>query len=105
VFAWQTAWHELGRRENCIPAQLEPITPEEMIWLEEGSAQRLLYEIRRADIGEGFELHLIYPDGRHVIERFEDSSHLLKGSQDIQNRLRAEGWSPHLTGAMRRPVF
>ena len=73
-----------------------------MIWLEEGSARRLLYEIRRADLGEGFELHLIYPDGRHVIERFEDSSDLLRGSQKIQNRLRTEGWSPHQT--TRRPA-
>ena len=66
-----------------------------MIWLEEGSTRRLLYEIRRAEVGNGYELHLIYPDGRHVIERFEDSSDVLRGSLKIQNQLRAEGWSPH----------
>jgi hypothetical protein len=74
-----------------------------MIWLEEGSAQRLLYEIRRAaDTSEGYELHLIYPDGRHVIERFEDSSDLLRGSRKIQDRLRTEGWTLHQSA--RRPA-
>ena len=75
-----------------------------MIWLEEGSTRRLLYEIRRTATGEGYELHLIYPDGRHVIEHFVDSSDLHTGSMNIQNRLRAEGWSPHhLPAADRVP--
>lgn len=63
-----------------------------MIWFSGDSADRILYEIRRDDRGEGFELRLIHSNGRLVLERFQDAADLARGARKIQSELRGTGW-------------
>jgi hypothetical protein len=65
-----------------------------MIWFAGDSSDRILYEIRRNDERGGFELHLIYSNGRRSIEYFRDSD-LAQGARKVQNELRASGWRTH----------
>ena len=66
-----------------------------MIWFARDSADRCLYEIRRNDERGGFELHLIYSNGRRTIEHFQDSTDLSRGARNVQNELRGSGWRTH----------
>lgn len=63
-----------------------------MIWFSGDSAERILYEIRRDERGEGFELRLIHSNGRLVLERFQNSKDLVHGARKIQSELRGLGW-------------
>jgi hypothetical protein len=63
-----------------------------MIWFSGDSADRILYEIRREERGEGFELWLIHSNGRRVLERFQDAAELARGARKVQSELRGLGW-------------
>jgi hypothetical protein len=66
-----------------------------MIWFAQDSSDRVLYEIRRNDERGGFELHLIYSNGRRTIEHFQNSTDLVRGARQVQNELRGSGWRTH----------
>ena len=63
-----------------------------MIWFSGESADRLLYEIRRDERGEGFELLLVHSNGRRVLEHFENAVELSRATRKIQSELRGSGW-------------
>ena len=63
-----------------------------MIWFSGDSPDRMLYEIRRDERGEGFELRLVFSNGRLVLERFQDAAALARGARKIQIELRGSGW-------------
>lgn len=63
-----------------------------MIWIFERASQRLRCEIRRDSAGSGFELIITNPDGSQRMERFEDTSALIKRSLDLQMELIEAGW-------------
>jgi hypothetical protein len=63
-----------------------------MIWFSGDSAERILYEIRRDERGEGFELRLVHSNGRLVLERFQNANELAQGARKVQTELRGSGW-------------
>jgi hypothetical protein len=63
-----------------------------MIWIFERATQRLRCEIRRESSGPGFELIITNPDGSQRMERFDDTSALIKRSLDLQMELIEAGW-------------
>jgi len=63
-----------------------------MIWIFERDAQRLRCEIRRESAGPGYELIVTNPDGSQRMERFEETSALIKRSLDLQMKLIEAGW-------------
>jgi hypothetical protein len=63
-----------------------------MIWFSSDSADRILYEIRRDEAGEGFELKMVHSNGRQVLERFHDAAELARGARKVQTELRGSGW-------------
>ena len=52
-----------------------------MIWFSGDSPDRILYEIRRDEQGEGFELRLVHSNGRLVLERFQNANELAQGAR------------------------
>jgi hypothetical protein len=65
-----------------------------MIWIFERTNERLRCEIRRDSAGSGYELIITNPDGSQRMERFEDTSTLIKRSLDLQIELIEAGWRP-----------
>ena len=65
-----------------------------MIWIFGRGDERLRCEIRRESAGPGFELIITNPDGAQRMERFEDTSALIKRSLDLQMELIDAGWRP-----------
>lgn len=65
-----------------------------MIWIFERANERLRCEIRRESAGLGFELIVTHPDRSQRMERFEDTSALIKRSLDLQMELIGAGWRP-----------
>jgi hypothetical protein len=63
-----------------------------MIWFSGDSTDRILYEIRRDERGDGFELRLIHSNGRRELERFHDAADLARGARKVQSELRRSGW-------------
>jgi hypothetical protein len=63
-----------------------------MIWFSGDSSDRILYEIRRNECGEGFELRMVHSNGRLVLERFPDAAELARGARKVQSELRGSGW-------------
>lgn len=63
-----------------------------MIWIFERASERLRCEIRRETSGPGYELIITNPDGSQRMERFEDTSALIKRSLDLQMELIEAGW-------------
>ena len=63
-----------------------------MIWFSGDSADRILYEVRRDERGEGFELRLVYSNGRLVLERCHDAAELARCARKVQSELRGSGW-------------
>jgi hypothetical protein len=53
-----------------------------MIWFFDRHGQRLRYEIRRKEAGDGYELVIGYPDGHTEIEEM----------LDLAESLKQEGW-------------
>jgi len=65
-----------------------------MIWIFERAHERLRCEIRRESAGPGFELVVTNPDGSQRMERFGETSALIKRSLDLQMELLEAGWRP-----------
>ena len=63
-----------------------------MIWFSGDSRDRILYEIRRDERGEGFELRLVHSNGRLTLERFQDAAELARAARKLQTELRGSGW-------------
>ena len=63
-----------------------------MIWFFDRDGQRLRYEIRRNPQTDGYELEIIYPDGRREVEKMRGPSDLLKRCAELADDLRIEGW-------------
>lgn len=63
-----------------------------MIWFFDRSGQRLRYEIRRKEVGDGYEVEVGYPDGRTEIEEMLDPTDLLKRCAELAETLKREGW-------------
>jgi hypothetical protein len=63
-----------------------------MMWVFERADQRLRCEIRREGSGAGYELIVTNPDGSQRMERFDETSALIKRSLDLQLELIEAGW-------------
>jgi hypothetical protein len=63
-----------------------------MIWVFERAREQLRCEIRRETTGQGFELIVTNPDGSQRMERFGETSDLIKRSLDLQMELIEAGW-------------
>jgi hypothetical protein len=63
-----------------------------MIWFFDREGQRLSYEIRRTDVGDGYELVVTHPDGHTEVERMDEPSDLLKRCAELGETLREDGW-------------
>jgi hypothetical protein len=65
-----------------------------MLWFFERQKSRLHYEVRRHTHGDDFELVITHPDGHQDVEQIADSRLLDDRMQQLQRRLRADGWQP-----------
>jgi hypothetical protein len=71
-----------------------------MLWIFERMGEQMSCEIRREGAGLGYEMVLTGPDGTQRMERFDDTSELIKASLDLQRELLETGWrQPRLTRA------
>jgi hypothetical protein len=67
-----------------------------MVFFFERGGQFIRCESRPADSGSGYELAIIYPDGREDVERFDDPSELNRRQRELERDLTAGGWfGPH----------
>ncbi len=65
-----------------------------MFWWFERNGAFLRFETR--NVPNGFELHVIQPDGSERVDRFDDSRQLSKRQADLEAALAADGWTgPH----------
>jgi hypothetical protein len=70
-----------------------------MVFFFERSGQFIRCESRPSDTGNGYELAIIYPDGREDVERFDDPGELNRRQLELERELRAGGWfGPHGRG-------
>lgn len=65
---------------------------DQMIWFFDREGQRLRYEIRRTPTDDGYELEIMYPDGRVEVERMADASDLLRRCSELAHQLKEQGW-------------
>jgi hypothetical protein len=80
-------WHIFGsidRPRSCPP----------MVWFFEREAERLQYEIRREEMGEGFELVISASADEKTVEKVTSPSELIERSQNVWNFLLNGGWRP-----------
>ena len=67
-----------------------------MVFFYEREGQFIRCESRPADAGSGYELVVIYPDGRERLERFDDPVELNRRQLELQSELTSTGWfGPH----------
>lgn len=67
-----------------------------MVFFYERQGQFIRCESRPAEPGPGFELVVIYPDGREEIEHFDDGVELNHRQMQLESQLTATGWfGPH----------
>ena len=67
-----------------------------MVFFFARDSQFIRCESRPADDGTGYELFVLYPDGREEIEHFEDTVDLNRRQQELQSSLLSAGWfGPH----------
>jgi hypothetical protein len=67
-----------------------------MVFFFERQGQFIRCESRPAESGEGYELAIIYPDGREEIEHFDDPLELNQRQLRLEAELSAGGWfGPH----------
>jgi hypothetical protein len=64
-----------------------------MVWVFERNGQRLRYEIRRRDGGDGYELVVSYPDRRSDVEHLLEPLDLLRRCAEVGAKLKADGWT------------
>jgi hypothetical protein len=63
-----------------------------MLWIFGRKGEQMRCEIRRDGVGEGYEMIVTSPDGSQRMERFEETSDLIKRSLDLQLELMETGW-------------
>jgi hypothetical protein len=63
-----------------------------MLWIFGRKGEQMSCEIRRDGVGEGYEMIVTSPDGSQRMERFEETSDLIKRSLDLQLELMESGW-------------
>jgi hypothetical protein len=63
-----------------------------MLWIFERKGQQMRCEIRRESEGPGYEMIVTNPDGSQRMERFEETSDLIKRTLDFQRELLESGW-------------
>jgi len=67
-----------------------------MVFFFERQGQFIRCESRPAEKGGGYELAVIYPDGREEIEHFDDPVELNRRQMELESALTATGWfGPH----------
>jgi hypothetical protein len=70
-----------------------------VVFFFERQAQFIRCESRRADAGGGYELMVLYPDGREEIEHFDDTVNLNRRERELETSLTSAGWyGPHGRG-------
>jgi hypothetical protein len=63
-----------------------------MLWIFERKGKQMRCEIRREGIGPGYEMIVTNPDGSQRMERFDDTTDLIKRTLDFQRELLESGW-------------
>ena len=67
-----------------------------MVFFFERQSQFIRCESRPADVGPGYELMVLYPDGREEIEHFDDTVDLNRRQLELETTLVSAGWfGPH----------
>lgn len=70
-----------------------------MLWTFDRNGEHLRCEIRREGVGAGYELIITHPDRSQRMERFENTSALIKRTLDLQRDLIEAGWRAPKNGA------
>jgi hypothetical protein len=65
-----------------------------MVWFFERESERLQYEIRREQTGEGYELVIRASADEKTVQRVTSPSELIEKSQDVWSFLLDGGWRP-----------
>lgn len=63
-----------------------------MLWIFERQGKHMRCEIRRDGNGAGYEMVVTHPDGSERMERFDDTTDLIKRTLDLQRELLETGW-------------
>ena len=63
-----------------------------MLWIFERSGEQMRCEIRRDSAGAGYEMIVTSADGSQRMERFEETTTLIKRTMDFQRDLLETGW-------------
>jgi hypothetical protein len=63
-----------------------------MLWIFERKGEQMLCEIHREGVGVGYEMIVTSADGSQRMERFEETTDLLKRTLDLQRELLESGW-------------
>jgi hypothetical protein len=67
-----------------------------VVFFFERHSQFIRCESRATDDGAGYELMVLYPDGREEIEHFHDTVDLNRRQVELQASLTSAGWfGPH----------
>jgi hypothetical protein len=67
-----------------------------VVFFFERHGQFIRCESRPAESGAGYELAIVYPDGREEIEHFDDTVELNRRQMELETRLTSAGWfGPH----------
>jgi hypothetical protein len=65
-----------------------------MVWFFERESERLQYEIRREQAGDGYELVIRASADEKTVQKVASPSELIERSQDVWNFLLNGGWRP-----------
>jgi len=63
-----------------------------MLWIFERKGEQMRCEIRREGAGIGYEIIVTSPDGSQRMERFGETTDLIKRTFDLQRELMDTGW-------------
>jgi hypothetical protein len=63
-----------------------------MLWIFERKGSQMRCEIRREGVGEGYEMIVTNSDGSQRMERFGETTDLIKRTLDLQRELLENGW-------------
>jgi hypothetical protein len=81
---------------ECAPplkdCQTGPDTHIGMLWIFERKGEQMRCEIRRDGVGAGYEMIVTSADGSQRMERFEETSDLIKRTLEFQRELMETGW-------------
>jgi len=63
-----------------------------MLWIFQREGERMTCEIRREGDGDGYEMIVTKADGSQRMERFGETTELVKRTLDFQRELMETGW-------------